>query len=71
MFLDHFRENLATRNIPFYGIILYFSVSVGKDGVGYNFSNGSRASVGGNILTYKFNNGAEVYGKPTAGGKLH
>ena len=51
--------------------MLYFSVSVGKDGVGCNFSNGSRASVGGNVLTYEFNNGAEVYGKPTAGGKLH
>ena len=46
-------------------------MSVGTDGAGYNFSNGARASVGSNGLTYKFSSGAEVYGTPTAGGKLH
>ena len=45
-------------------------MSVGKDGVGYNFDNGARAAIGDNGLTYKFNNGAEVHGKPTADGKL-
>ena len=49
---------------------MYFTVSICKDGAGYNFENGTRASVGSNGLGYTFNNGAQVYGKPIAGGKL-
>ena len=47
-----------------------FTVSICKDGAGYNFENGTRASVGSNGLGYTFSNGAQVHGKPIAGGKL-